>query len=55
MPLAVLVVAGSAYAATRMDPGAFMPGARIEAGEAGEADQEREGGEGDEAGEADED
>ncbi len=55
VPLAVLVVAGSAYAATRMDPGAFTPGARVEAGETGEADQKRERGEGDGAGEADED
>lgn len=46
VPLAVLVVAGSAYAATRIDPQAFTPGAHGEAGEAGE---------GGEAGEADED
>jgi hypothetical protein len=46
VPLAVLVVAGSAYAATRIDPQAFTPGAHGEAGE---------GGEGGEAGEADED
>lgn len=46
VPLAVLVVAGSAYAATRVDPLAFTPGAHGEAGERGE---------GGEAGEADED
>ncbi|MBU2233126.1 MAG: cytochrome b/b6 domain-containing protein [Alphaproteobacteria bacterium] len=46
VPLAVLVVAGSAYAATRIDPQAFTPGAHGEAGE---------GGDGGEAGEADED
>ena len=46
VPLAVLVVAGSAYSATRIDPQAFTPGAHGEAGE---------GGEGEEAGEADED
>ena len=46
VPLAVLVVAGSAYAATRIDPQAFTPGGHGEAGE---------GGEGGEAGEADED
>tara|TARA_R110002167_G_scaffold117422_2_gene293380 strand:+ start:468 stop:1169 length:702 start_codon:yes stop_codon:yes gene_type:complete len=46
VPLAVLVVAGSAYAATRVDPQAFVPGAHGEAGEG------REGGE---ASEADED
>ncbi|WP_395651722.1 cytochrome b/b6 domain-containing protein [Brevundimonas sp.] len=49
IPLAVLVVAGSAYAATRVDPLAFTPGTHGEAGEGGE------GGEGDEAGERDED
>ncbi|MGZ9113331.1 MAG: cytochrome b/b6 domain-containing protein [Brevundimonas sp.] len=41
-PLAVLVVAGSAYAATRVDPDAFTPGARDEAAERSE---ERESGE----------
>lgn len=46
VPLAVLVVAGSTYAATRIDPLAFTPGAHGEAGE---------GGEGSEAGDADED
>lgn len=46
VPLAVLVVAGSAYAATRMDPQAFTPGAHGEAGE---------GEEGEEAGEEDDD
>lgn len=43
VPLAVLVVAGSAYAATRIDPLAFVPGAHGEAGEvdeAGEADED---------------
>jgi len=38
VPLAVLVVAGSAYAATRIDPLAFTPGAHGEAGEEGEAE-----------------
>lgn len=38
VPLAVLVVAGSAYAATRVDPQAFNPGAHGEAGEGEEAD-----------------
>ncbi|WP_269513696.1 cytochrome b/b6 domain-containing protein [Brevundimonas subvibrioides] len=38
VPLAVLVVAGSAYAATRIDPQAFTPGAHGEAGEGGEAE-----------------
>ena len=37
VPLAVLVVAGSAYSATRIDPQAFVPGAHGEAGEGGEA------------------
>ena len=37
VPLAVLVVAGSTYAATRIDPQAFTPGAHGEAGESGEA------------------
>jgi cytochrome b len=46
VPIAALVVAGSAYGATRIDPLAFVPGAHGEAGE---------GGEGGEAGEADED
>lgn len=39
VPLAVLVVAGSAYAATRIDPQAFTPGAHGEAGEGGEAEE----------------
>ncbi|TPW03827.1 MAG: cytochrome B561 [bacterium] len=52
VPLAVLVVAGSAYAATRIDPQAFVPGAQAEAGEGGENGESGEGGEG---GEADED
>ncbi|QTN20391.1 cytochrome b/b6 domain-containing protein [Brevundimonas sp. AJA228-03] len=38
VPLAVLVVAGSAYAATRIDPQAFTPGAHAEADEGGEAE-----------------
>lgn len=46
VPLAVLVVAGSTYTATRIDPLAFVPGTHGEAGE---------GAEGGEAGEADED
>lgn len=46
VPLAVLVVAGSTYAAIRIDPQAFTPGVHAEAGE---------GGEDGEAGEADED
>jgi cytochrome b len=46
VPLAVLVVAGSAWVATRIDPQAFVPDAHAEAGEGGERD---------EAGEADED
>jgi cytochrome b len=49
VPLAVLVVAGSAWAATRIDPAAFTPGARAEAGEGGG------GAEAEEASEADED
>lgn len=36
LPLAVLVVAGSAYAATRIDPQAFTPAVHGEAGEGGE-------------------
>lgn len=58
VPLAALVVAGSAFAATRIDPQAFTPGARAEAGEAGEGgrtEEAGESGEGDEAGEGDED
>lgn len=46
VPIAVLVVAGSAYAATHIDPLAFTPGAHGEAGE---------GTAGGEAGESDED
>ncbi|MBX9616076.1 MAG: hypothetical protein K2X25_10815 [Caulobacteraceae bacterium] len=44
VPMAVLAVAGSAWAATRIDPGAFTPGAHAEAGEGHEAegDHERE-------------
>jgi len=49
VPLAVLVVAGSAWAATRIDPAAFTPGARAEAGEGSG------GGEAEEASEVDED
>lgn len=49
VPLAVLVVAGSAWAATRIDPAAFTPGARAEAGEGGG------GAEAEEASEVDED
>lgn len=36
LPLAVIVVAASAYGATRIDPQAFTPGAHAEAGEGGE-------------------
>lgn len=39
VPLAMLVVAGSAYAATRIDPGAFTPGVRAEAGESSESEE----------------
>lgn len=39
VPLAVLVVAGSAYAATRIDPTAFTPGAKAEAGEGSEGEE----------------
>lgn len=49
VPLAVLVVAGSAWAATRIDPAAFTPGARAEAGEGSG------GAEAEEASEVDED
>lgn len=40
VPLAALVVAGSAYAATQIDPHAFTPGARAEGGESGEVDED---------------
>ncbi len=36
LPLAVILVAASAYGATRIDPQAFTPGAHAEAGEGGE-------------------
>ncbi|MBA3038792.1 MAG: cytochrome B [Rhizobiaceae bacterium] len=39
VPLAMLVVAGSAYGATRIDPNAFAPGAREEAGASSERDE----------------
>ena len=41
VPLSVLVVAGSAYAATRIDPLAFTPGAHGEGGEGGEAGEDQ--------------
>jgi len=42
VPLAVLIVAGSAYTATRIDPQAFTPGAHGEAGEGGEGGETEE-------------
>lgn len=38
--LAALVVAGSAYAATQIDPNAFTPGTRAEGGESGEVHED---------------
>lgn len=52
VPLAMLAVAGSGYAATRIDPGAFTPGVRAEAGEASERGEAEAG---EDAREADED
>lgn len=37
VPLAMLAVAGSGFAATRIDPNAFAPGTRAEAGESSES------------------
>ena len=51
VPLAMLAIAGASYAATRIDPNAFTPGARAEAGESSEADA-AEVGESSEAGKA---
>lgn len=48
VPLAVLAVAGSTWAATRIDPGAFTPGARAEVGEGAERGEAGESGEADE-------
>ncbi|MBP8062844.1 MAG: cytochrome b/b6 domain-containing protein [Brevundimonas sp.] len=48
VPLAVLVVAGSAWAATRIDPAAFTPGARVEAGEGSGGEEAEEASEVDE-------
>ena len=42
-PLAILAIAGSAYAATRIDPNAFSPGVRAEGGSSSER-HEAEGG-----------
>lgn len=52
VPLAILAVAGSGYAATRFDPNAFSPGARAEAGESSGT---RESGAGEDADEIDDD
>lgn len=55
VPLAIAVVAGSAFAATRLDAGAFLPGSREEAEERSETrqklaeaetDEDEEGGRG---------
>ena len=55
VPLAVLVVAGSAWAATWIDPAAFTPGARAEAGEGSGGEEAGDAGEAGEEHEADED
>jgi len=55
VPLAALVVAGSAWTATRIDPAAFTPGARAEAGEGSGGEEAGEDAEAGEAYEADED
>jgi len=55
VPLAAIVVAGSALTATRVDPQAFVPGVRAEAGERAEGTEAGEAGEDHEAGEGDED
>ena len=54
-PLAALVVAGSAYAATRIDPGAFTPGARSEAGDGAEGGERGDSRTAEEEDESDED
>lgn len=43
VPLGMLAVAGSAYAATRIDPTAFAPGVRAEAGDSSERGHARDG------------
>ncbi len=55
VPLAALVVAGSAYAATRIDPNAFTPGVRAETGEGSGDDEAGEDAGAGEAYEGDED
>lgn len=44
LPVAAIVVAGTAYAATRIDPLAFTPGAHADAGERGGASEKGERG-----------